>query len=300
VKTITAGSKLARLVGSFEIKAKDTQSRTFSGALSTSHLDLGDGFRRDIVWPGAFKAWLDELAAESDPYTPLLDSHNGFSILNVYGHMLDAEEVLTGKTLTYDIAKGGGKLKVPEMLLSANWQVIDGPDGDRVLDRLRPGSVRKMSMGYERLEADEIELVEGPARNLRKVYVHEGSLVVFAMQPNALIDRGSVKMVQLLEKDPEELSEDERKDLRRLATRIGSILRPKSGEPPAAPAAAAAPADPPAEGAEPAQPEATPSPGEADSQQGTKEEPVYLYSEALQARLLQLKLHQTRTQAQEV
>jgi NAD(P)-dependent dehydrogenase (short-subunit alcohol dehydrogenase family) len=26
--------------------------------------------------------------------------------------------------------------------LQADWQVIDGPDGDRVLDRLRPGSVR--------------------------------------------------------------------------------------------------------------------------------------------------------------
>jgi hypothetical protein len=303
VKTITAGSKLARLVGSFEIKSKDTQSRTFSGALSTSHLDLGDGFRKDIVWPGAFKAWLDAMSTEADPYTPLLDSHNGFSILNVYGHMLDAEEVLTGKTLVYDIAKGGGKLKVPEMLLSANWQVIDGPDGDRVLDRLRPGSVRKMSMGYERLEADEIELVEGPARNLRKVYVHEGSLVVFAMQPNALIDRGSVKMVQLLEKDPEELSEDERKDLRRLATRIGSLLRPagKSGEPPAGdePPAAAAPADPPPAAAEVTDPPpATPSP-EADSQKGnTPEGPVYLYAEALQQRLLGLKLSRTKNQTQ--
>jgi hypothetical protein len=155
-----------------------------------------------------------------------------------------------------------------------------------------------MSMGYERLEADEIELIDGPARNLRKVWVHEGSLVVFAMQPNARIDISSVKMIELLEKDPDELNEDERKDLRRLATRIGSVLRPKSGEPPAAPAAAAAPTDPPAAlVAEPVQPAATPSP-EADSQKGTTEEPVYLYAEALQQRLLGLKLHSTRNQTQ--
>jgi hypothetical protein len=36
VKTITAGTKLARLVGSFEIKAKDTAKRTFSGAVDVA------------------------------------------------------------------------------------------------------------------------------------------------------------------------------------------------------------------------------------------------------------------------
>jgi hypothetical protein len=181
-----------QLVGSFEIKAKDSAKRTFTGALSTSHLDLGDGRRRDIVWPGAFRAQMEEFHTSADAYVPLVDSHATHSIFNVLGHLLEGREVLTGKTLEYELARGGS-LKVPEMFFETEWQVIDGPDGDRVLDRLRPGSVRKMSMGYVPLEEENVELVAGPARILRVVGLAEGSLVIFAMNPAAQVVAGSMK-----------------------------------------------------------------------------------------------------------
>lgn len=248
-----------RLIASFEVKAKDTKKRTFRGALSTSHLDLGNGRVRDIVWPGAFQERMEAFRTGADNYIPLVDTHDTSSIFNVYGHMLDGEEVLTGKTLEYRLRKGG-TLKVPEMYFDTEWQVIDGADGDRVLDRLRPGSVRKMSMGYGADDADEVELAEGMARNLRNVWVGEGSLVVFAMQPNALIDTASVKSM-LAGMTAETLTDEERRQLRRLASRIGNLLKtapaeaadatePEATQPDAAPDEAAPPKADPAADAE--------------------------------------------------
>ena len=218
-----------RIITSLEIKAKDDQKRTFRGALSTSHLDLGDGFRQDIVYPGAFTEFLTDFKAQRDPYVPLLDSHDPFSILNVYGHMLDAEEKLTGATLRYETASGGA-LEVPEMMLDAEWQVIDGVDGDRVLDRLRVGSVRKMSMGYKKIQSEEVELRDGPARLLRKVWVREGSLVVMPMNPMAEIDIASVK-ADLAALDRANLTDEDRQQLRALASQIGALLRPEPASP---------------------------------------------------------------------
>ena len=186
-----------RLVGRFELKSKDEGKRTFEGVLSTSHLDSGNGFFRDIVWPKAFESTL-AVFRSGKGYIPLLDSHDPTSVFNVLGHMLDAEERLTGKELRYK--KSDGKtLVVPEMELASEWQVIDGIDGDRLMDRLRPGSLRKMSMGYDPLEFDFVDLQgEGKARNLREVQLGEGSLVVFAMNDRAEVDLSSVKALHAL------------------------------------------------------------------------------------------------------
>jgi HK97 family phage prohead protease len=183
------------LFGSFEIKAKDEGARTFEGALSTSHLDLGSsvmGFR-DIVHPGAFKRTLEHFKSAKDPYIPLLDSHSRESVMNVFGHLVDGEERLTGAALKY-ARDDGGMHEVPEMVLNTKWQVIDGIDGERLLDRMRPGSVRKMSMGYEPKRSDYVHLKEyGRARNLREVAITEGSLVVFPMNTAANVNTASVK-----------------------------------------------------------------------------------------------------------
>ena len=229
------GTKTEYMVADFAIEAKDEQERTFEGTLSTSHLDLGDGWgTRDVVHPGAFKRTMGHFRRAKEPYVPLVDSHRYHSILNVFGHLLEGEEEKTGRTLSYDL-EGGKTLKVDEMFFRTKWQIIDGPDGDRVLDRLRPGSVRKMSMGYKSVRADFAALKEGGrVRNLREVGLKEGSLVVFPMNPNADVDRQTVKaeIEALLSKDdgPEGLApEDPRRrevdarlvDLRvrRLATR---------------------------------------------------------------------------------
>ena len=212
-------------VSAFEIKEKDESRRTFRGALSTSHLDSGNGHFRDIVMPGAFKRTLDHFkSARNGAYIPLVDSHRYDSIFNVYGHMTDGEEVLTGKTLRYDTTKGNA-LEVPEMMLDAEWQIIDGADGERVLDRLRVGSIRKMSMGYESFREEFTELKSfGKTRLLREVGLGEGSLVVFPMNNAADIDLASVKGLLDALRDGT-LTEDDEAVIRRWPVEIKKRFR---------------------------------------------------------------------------
>lgn len=210
------------LVAPFELKSRDEAKRTFEGSLSTSHLDLGNGWMRDIVHPGAFKRWLKTMKADSPAYVPLLDSHNPWSFLNVFGHALSAEERLTGKTLTVEL-DGGKTLEVEEMFLDMSWQVIGGVDGDRLFDRLEPGSVRKMSMGYDPTRFDFGTLADGGrVRHLREVIVKEGSLVVFAMQPNAEVDRATVqkRFASLLES----LTDEQRAKLAEIHPEFRALL----------------------------------------------------------------------------
>ena len=259
----------------FAMKALDEEARTFEGLASTWNEDLGG----DVIHRGAFKATLKEWKA-SKRVLPLIDQHNYGSIRSVVGRLLEAKETEDG--------------------LEIKSEIISGPDGDEVMRRLKGGFIDGLSIGYEpkKWEYEQNDdAMFGRIRHIKEVKLYEVSLVIWGMNPNALVDSSSVKALELLEKDPDELNEDERKDLRRLATRIGSVLRPKSAEPPAAPAAAAAPVAPVAPVVEPVKPDATPL--EADSQKGTTEEPVYLYAEALQQRLLGLKLHRTRNQTQE-
>ncbi len=211
------------MVGDFEVKAIDRKKRTFEGDLSTSHLDLGNGWEQDIVWPGAFKNTIDHFNNAEDPYIPLLDSHDTWSIFSVFGHATELEEKLTGENLTYDL-EDGGKLVVPEMNLRTKWSVIDGADGDRVLDRLRPGSVRKMSMGYRPQTWDQQTLADGGmVRNLREVALREGSLVVFGMNPEAEVDLGTVK--SFLRRFKKDITDTEREELFRVHDRLGALLQ---------------------------------------------------------------------------
>jgi phage head maturation protease len=223
-------NKSSYLYVPFEVKEKDDDERTFEGALSTSHLDLGNGWVRDIVHPGAFKRWAKTLGGRTPAYVPLLDSHDRFSIMSVYGHLLEAEERKTGEVLTYEL-EGGKKLEVEEMFLDTKWQVIDGVDGDRVLARLRPGSVRKMSMGYEPVRHDFGRLADSTqVRHLREVKVEEGSLVVFAMQPNAEVNTETVKA--LVEFANEKgLDPEVRLELASLYPELGALLIAPDGDP---------------------------------------------------------------------
>ena len=177
-----------QLRGSFRVDDVNRSERTFDGFLAASPLDL----HRDIVWPGAFKRTLHNFANAKDGYIPLVDSHDYTSFKNLYGEMIAGEEHLTGKTLRYE-QKDGGMLEVPEMLLWTRWYLIDGPDGDAVMHRIRPGALRKMSMGYETIQSTHVELkAVGRSRVLRQVRLSEGSLVIFPAQPAAEVDRRSV------------------------------------------------------------------------------------------------------------
>jgi HK97 family phage prohead protease len=232
--------KRSQLVGSFELKALDETKRTFEGALSTSHIDSGyAGQHRDIVHPGAFKRSLDHFKSAKDPYIPLLDTHSQRSVMDSYGHMLDGEERLTGNTLRYEKADGGVH-EVPEMMLDTQWQVIDGIDGERLLDRLRSKAVRKMSMGYQDKRSDYTNLKDyGKTRNLREVALGEGSLVLSPMNPTADVNLASVK--SLLDAAREGTLTDEQKD------ELRALLRDPSApaeQPPADTPKGLAPNDP--------------------------------------------------------
>jgi HK97 family phage prohead protease len=173
--------------------------------------------------PGAFKRWIGNFRSAKDSYVPLIDSHDGWSIFNVFGHLDDADERLTGKTLKHEL-DNGKTLEVKEMFLDTDWQVIDGPDGDRVLDRLRPGSIRKMSMGYEAKNWDNLTLADGGlVRRLKEVAISEGSLVVFPMNPAAEVDLSTVKGF-LEDLDGETLDDNDRATLTALQKEIGALL----------------------------------------------------------------------------
>jgi len=199
-----------QIVGSLEVKGVDTAKRTFSGALSTSHLDLGGWFWKDIVFPGAFKRTLDHFKAAKDPYIPLLDSHGRHSVFNAFGLLMEGEEELTGKTLKYDMEEGG-TYDVPEMKLMTTWSVIKGEDGNRLLDRIESGVVRKMSMGYDSEREEFVKLKgHGQTRVLKEVKLGEGSVVIFPMNPNAEISKAKAILEML---DLKTLTQAERHEL---------------------------------------------------------------------------------------
>lgn len=299
---------IARLVVPFAVKAEDVDAdaRTFEGLAAVWDLDLGG----DVIHKGAFK---NTLAAwkKSQDAIPLLNSHEHFDIFGAVGQLLDAKETAEG--------------------LWTKWEVINGQDGDRVMDRIRPSArtnrpvIGKMSIGYEALkfdfEQDEGDSIFDRIRNLHEVSLKEVSLVMFPMAPNARIDATTVKQFLTSAKatDPKVLDDATREGLRRLASRIGVLLSSKTKKEEApAPAAPAAPASAPP--VIPAAEPVTPAPDDAEDDADTdevipptpepsapvvpeppaapesteKQEPVYLFAEALQQRvqrnLLQARL----------
>lgn len=158
----------------FAVKAIDDGARTFTGYANTWDVDLGN----DKVWPGAFTATLADWRATGRTI-PLLNSHARYDIYAGLGQLLDAAE--------------------DEIGLKTTWEIIPGPDGDRVLDRLRPsartgrGAVGALSIGYYERTVDFSTVNDETIRNLRAVDLVEASLVLFPMNTGSLIDAASVK-----------------------------------------------------------------------------------------------------------
>lgn len=230
--------ELKRMVVRLNVKADaiDEEARTFEGLASVWGPDLGD----DVMHKGAFKKTILEWKGEDGEAIPLLNSHNHWDVLGAVGQLIDAKETADG--------------------LWTKWEIIPGPDGDRILDRIRPGSngrspVGKMSIGYEPMKFD-FEQSEsarfGRLRNLREVKLKEVSLVLFPMAPGASIDSSSVKsfLESATEAKPEDMDDETKGQLRKLATRIGVLLSGKKGassetaEPPAKPATTKTPTAP--------------------------------------------------------
>lgn len=238
----TSSPPTARLVVPLSVKAEsiDDTARTFEGLLAVWDLDLGG----DVIHKGAFKKTLKDWKGSGDAL-PLINSHGHYDIFDVVGQLLDAKETDDG--------------------LWTKWEVIDGPDGDRVLSRIRPSDrtgrppIGKMSIGYSPTKFDFEQAKEGPfdrVRNLREVDLLEGSLVIFPMAPGARIDPSTVKqfMEATQNVDPATLDLETKEKLRQLASKIGNLLSKKpakkdggvdtSSPSPAAPASTPAEPDP--------------------------------------------------------
>lgn len=161
-------------VASFAVKATDDAARTFTGLASTWELDEGG----DIVHQGAYARTLSSWRnSNGKRIIPLIDQHNYGSVRKVVGKLVDAKETDAG--------------------LETTWQIVEGADGDEVLNRLKGGFVNGLSIGYEVVQADDEQITQGGQttyiRHLRELKLFEVSLVIWGMNEGALIDTSSVK-----------------------------------------------------------------------------------------------------------
>ena len=146
----------------------DVKQRTFEGYGVAYSVDLGG----DRIVPGAFAyTMLDHLLGEA--YVPLIDQHNYASVRNVLGKMVDAEEREKG--------------------LWTKFEVVDSPDGDELLARIKMGAVTGLSIGYRVAKDDYVQENGKVIRLLKDVRLDEVSAVIYPMNPDALITADSVK-----------------------------------------------------------------------------------------------------------
>lgn len=157
-------------------KAVDVKARTFEGLASTWDLDLGG----DVIHQGAFTKTLENWRENDGRIVPLIDHHRYGSAFDVLGKMTHAEETDEG--------------------LSARFEVVNGDDGDRLLERIKGGYLNGLSIGYEAIapQTETITREDGvkeTIRHLREIKLYEVSAVIWGMNPHALIERASVKSV---------------------------------------------------------------------------------------------------------
>ncbi len=259
MSTTTAAPELVRKALRFEMKGLQAEERTFEGLLATWQEDLG----LDVIHRGTFKEDIVEFKRLGDT-RHLLDHHNSFRFRDAVGKLLDVEERKEG--------------------LWTKWYVTKGEDGDELLHRLRDGIIDKMSIGFFVDEAKEQVQDGRTTRHITKGRFIEGSVVIFPMNRGAGIDASTVKSFAELTAitDPATLEDEARAELRKLASRIGTLLRPTGS---------AAPVD--EQKQAPKDPQDPPQPPTPAALVEKETEEPYRYSEALQQRLLGLRIHQT-------
>jgi HK97 family phage prohead protease len=217
-----AAPTLTKTAARFEVKALDAEARTFTGLASTWDEDLGG----DVIHQGAFKRTLNAWKS-SGRVLPLIDQHNYGSIRSVIGKLVSASETDAG--------------------LETTWQVIEGPDGDEALRRLKGGFIDGLSIGYEPVKWEMVR-AEGDepweaTRHLKEVKLLEVSLVIWPMNEGARVDTDSVKSLTAALKAGK-LSDEQVQEIRALPedakNRIRALL---DAAPPADSDSADAPAD---------------------------------------------------------
>lgn len=163
-----------RAITRLSVKAVNATERTFRGLAAAWSLDEGG----DVIERGAFAKTLNDWKQSGGKrIIPLIDLHSYGSIFKVVGKMVDGVETEEG--------------------LETEWQVVSGDDGDKVLERVQGNYVNGLSIGYETVQAETEQItVDGVTeyiRHLKELKLIEVSLVIWGMNPDALIDTSSVK-----------------------------------------------------------------------------------------------------------
>ena len=160
------------LVVPFEVKELDEGRRTFRGLAATWDLDLGG----DVIRKGAFKRTITNWRKAKGRKHRLLDSHDRSTIFSVLGDLVDAEETDEG--------------------VLGEWGFLEGTKGDAAFALVKGGHVDSLSIGYEAIatrQPSQEEAKQGVWRFIDELKWLETSLVLFPMNPAAVVDARSVK-----------------------------------------------------------------------------------------------------------
>jgi HK97 family phage prohead protease len=150
----------------FELKALDSDERSFTGLASTWDVDL----QNDRIEPGAFKRTIDHWMRAGKPLK-LLNSHKKERCEDVIGEIKSMEETKEG------------------LLVSA--KMADTPQGNAVWNLIKSRLVDGLSIGYSATKHRNETKDEGgrkkSIRVLEEIKLFEISAVVFGANPNAVV-----------------------------------------------------------------------------------------------------------------
>lgn len=166
--------KIATALGvSFAVKSIDAKARRFAGLASTWDLDLGN----DVIHKGAFAKTLSHWRSAKNKPIYLLDSHKHYSVDDVLGKMVAAQETDEG--------------------LEAEFELRDTRNAQDALKAVEGGFIDGLSIGYEPTGEPRYEktLSGKTIRHLTEIKLHEVSLVVFPMNEGARVDPSSIKSI---------------------------------------------------------------------------------------------------------
>ena len=156
------GRKMNIKKKTFEVKA---ENGTITGYAST-WIREPDSYG-DIVAKGAFKECIEKLKAEGK-VLPLLYNHDNSDLFNFIGTVIDLEE--------------------DEIGLKFEAGFDDTQEGQRARQLSKDGRLCKFSFAYDVLDQGTVTLEDGrEANELRKLNIHEVSLVLFPANPDTSV-----------------------------------------------------------------------------------------------------------------
>ena len=184
-KATSLAAKIEYKTLSFKLETVDEDQGIITGYLSTfNNIDLGNGYIRDRVLPGAYKrtinAALERKASKDKKYLwPHLWMHDPNMPIGGY---VSAKEDAKGLLVTYQLDINKNTAGIPNN--STATMVFSG---------YKCGYIDEQSIGYEVIQSELVEeVIDGKktmVRNLIEIRLWEGSSITsnFAMDPEALV-----------------------------------------------------------------------------------------------------------------